>query len=105
MSRTPFQWTRRRLLQGAAAPALLAGCGPGAPRRGVTLEAIHHQNALIATPLAEDRLARILPAVRLNHAFFRPVRALEIGDLVEPAVRFHAGAPGDPGILTGTPEP
>ncbi len=93
MSRPPLSppsLTRRRLLQGAAVPALLAGCAPAVRDGGVTLEAMRHLNAMVANPVTEDRLARILPAVRLNHAFFRPVRALEIGDPVEPAVQFRA---------------
>lgn len=86
----PFPLTRRRLLQGAAAGVLLPACGADPPAERPTVAALRWQNALAARPLDEARLAAILPAVRLNHAFFRAVRALEIPDAVEPAVRFHA---------------
>lgn len=90
--------TRRTILRGAAAApvaaALLPGCGgvptPGAPP---TLAALEQANALAARPTAPERLPALLPAVRMNHAFFRAVRALDIEDRIEPAVRFSAEAP------------
>lgn len=90
----PKPMTRRRLLGGAAtapfvAPLVLTGCStvpePGA---GATVAALDYANSLLDHPLPADRLSTILPAVRMNHAFFRAVRELEIPDLVEPAVQF-----------------
>ena len=98
-TRNPKLLTRRRLLGGAAtapvaAPLLLAGCGAGPdPGEGPTVSTIEHANILTDHPLPADRLARILPAVRMNHAFFRAVRDLEIPDLVEPGVMFVARGP------------
>lgn len=94
--------TRRAILGGVgAAPlaaALLPGCGsapaPGAPP---TLAAIEQANARAARPTAPERLPALLPAVRMNHAFFRAVRALEIEDRIEPALRFSAEAPAGGG--------
>lgn len=92
--------TRRTILRGAAAApvaaALLPGCGeaptPGAPP---TLAALEQANALSARPTAPERLPALLPAVRMNHAFFRAVRALDIEDRIEPAIRFSAEAPAE----------
>ena len=98
----PKPMTRRRLLGGAAAapfaaPLVLSGCGAGPePGAGATVAALEYANSLIDHPLPADRLPTILPAVRMNHAFFRAVRELEIPDLVEPAVEFvpRGPAPG-----------
>lgn len=96
--RDPTLLTRRRLLGGAAtAPLVLAGCGAGPnPGEGPTVAALEYANSLTDHPLPADRLPAILPAVRMNHAFFRAVRDLEIDDLVEPGVMFVARGP-DPG--------
>lgn len=92
--------SRRRILRGAAAAPLAAvtGCAARTPDRRPTAAALEVQNALAARPLEAGRLAAILPAARLNHAFFRPVRAVEFPDDLEPAVRFHAAgsSPGNP---------
>ena len=94
--RDPKSITRRRLLGGAAvaplaAPLVLAGCGASPkPGKGATVAALEYANSLTDNPLPADRLSTILPAVRMNHAFFRAVRDLEIPDLVEPAVLFVA---------------
>ena len=96
-TRAPKLLTRRRLLGGAAAAPLLtlAGCEPGPdPGPGPTAAALGHANRLLDPPLPADRLSTILPAVRLNHAFFRAVRELDMPDLVEPAVTFVARGPG-----------
>ena len=88
--------SRRRLLRGAAvstAPLVLFGCGDGAAGGGPSEAALAHANRLTANPLPGGRIATILPAVRMNHAFFRAVRELEIPDLVEPAVVFVARGP------------
>lgn len=98
--RAPKLMTRRRLLGGAAAapvaaPLILAGCGTGPdPGAGPTVSALEYANSLLDNPLPADRLSTILPAVRMNHAFFRAVRELEIPDLIEPAVTFVARGPG-----------
>lgn len=90
----PKPMTRRRLLGGAATapfvtPLVLSGCGAGpAPGAGATVTALDYANSLLDHPLPADRLSTILPAVRMNHAFFRAVRELDIPDLVEPAVQF-----------------
>lgn len=97
--RDPKPITRRRLLGGAAAaplaaPLVLTGCGAGPrPGEGATVTALAYANSLTDHPLPADRLPTILPAVRMNHAFFRAVRNLEIPDLVEPAVMFVARGP------------
>ena len=99
MANDPKLMTRRRLLGGAAAapvaaPLLLAGCGSGPePGAGPTVSALEFANSLLDHALAADRLPTILPAVRMNHAFFRAVRELEISDLVEPSVMFVARGP------------
>ena len=87
--------TRRRFLGGAAtAPLVLAGCGAGpGPGEGPTVAALEYANTLADRPLPAERLPAILPAVRMNHAFFREVRELEIPDLVEPGVMFVARGP------------
>ena len=101
--------TRRTILRGAAAApvaaALLPGCG-GAPPPGAppTLAALEQANALSARPTAPERLPALLPAVRMNHAFFRAVRALDIDDRIEPAVRFSAEAPTEAPAGGGTGE-
>ena len=78
-----------------AAPLILAGCETGPdPGAGPTVTALAHANSLLDNPLPADRLSTILPAVRMNHAFFRAVRELEVPDLVEPAVTFVARGPG-----------
>jgi len=94
--RAPKLMTRRRLLGStAAAPLILAGCETGPdPGAGPTVTALAHANSLLDNPLPADRLSTILPAVRMNHAFFRAVRELEVPDLVEPAVTFVARGPG-----------
>ena len=94
----PESITRRRLLGGAAAapfaaPLLLARCAGPDAQGGPTVRALEEANALTDHPLPSGRIPAILPAVRMNHAFFRAVRELEIPDLVEPAVRFVARAP------------
>lgn len=94
----PEQISRRRWLRGAAAsaaPLVLAGCG-GPAGSGPTEAALAQANRLTDHPLAAERIPTILPAVRMNHAFFRAVRDLEIPDLVEPAVVFVARGP-EPG--------
>ncbi|MDE2972905.1 MAG: hypothetical protein OXU35_11400 [Acidobacteriota bacterium] len=93
--RAPKLMTRRRLLGGAAVgPLILAGCETGPdPGAGPTAAALGYANSLLDRPLPVDRLSTILPAVRMNHAFFRAVRELEIPDLVEPAVTFVARGP------------
>ena len=97
--RDPKPITRRRLLGGAAAaplvaPLVLAGCGAGPKTgEGATVAALEYANNLLDHPLPAHRLPAILPAVRMNHAFFRAVRDLEIPDLVEPAVLFVARGP------------
>lgn len=92
--------SRRTVLRGAAAAPLAAlpACGAPEPAGIPTLAALEHRNALAARPLDAGRLATILPAARLNHAFFRPVRAVALPDDLEPAVRFHAAgaSPGTP---------
>lgn len=93
--------TRRTILGGAAAApvaALLPGCG-GAPAPGAppTLAALEQANARSARPTPPERLPALLPAVRMNHAFFRAVRALDIEDRIEPAVRFAAEPPAGGG--------
>ena len=99
--RDPRPLTRRRLLGGAvtaplAAPLVLTGCGAGPrPGDGPTVAALAYANSLTARPLPSERLPTILPAVRMNHAFFRAVRDLEIPDLVEPAVVFVARGRAD----------
>ena len=101
--RDPKPITRRRLLGGAAvaplaAPLVLAGCGASPkPGEGATVAALEYANSLTDNPLPADRLSTILPAVRMNHAFFRAVRDLEIPDLVEPAVLFVARGPAAEG--------
>ena len=103
--RAPKLMTRRRLLGSAAAapvaaPLILAGCETGPqPDAGPTATALEYANSLLDHPLPAERLSTILPAVRMNHAFFRAVRELEIPDLVEPAVTFVARGPdaADPG--------
>lgn len=87
--------SRRWILRGAAAAPLAAlpACGAPEPGRTPTVAALDFQNALAAQPLDAGRLPTILPAVKLNHAFFRPVRAVELADDLEPAVRFHADSP------------
>lgn len=87
--------SRRRILRGAAAAPLAAlpACAAPEPDRRPTVAALERLNALGAHPVAAARLATILPAARLNHAFFRPVRAVELPDDLEPAVRFHAAGP------------
>lgn len=87
--------SRRWILRGAAAAPLAAlpACGAPEPGRTPTAAALEFQNALTARPLDAGRLPTILPAVKLNHAFFRPVRAVELTDDLEPAVRFHADSP------------
>ncbi len=98
--RAPKPITRRRLLGSAAAapvvaPLMLAGCGTGPdPGAGPTVTALEYANGLLDHPLPADRLPAILPAVRMNHAFFRAVRELDIPDPVEPAVTFVARGPG-----------
>lgn len=98
--RAPKLITRRGLLGSAAAapvvaPLILAGCGTGPdPGAGPTATALGYANGLLDRPLPADRLSTILPAVRMNHAFFRAVRELDIPDLVEPAVTFVARGPG-----------
>lgn len=99
--------TRRTILGGAAAApvaAFLPGCGsapaPGAPP---TLTALQQANARSARPTAPDRLPALLPAVRMNHAFFRAVRALDIEDRIEPAIRFSAEARAGGGSGEGGP--
>lgn len=96
-ARTRGVVSRRTVLRGAAAAplaALPACVAPEPEPAGVpTLAALEHRNALAARPLDAGRLATILPAVRLNHAFFRPVRAVALPDDLEPAVRFHAAGP------------
>lgn len=100
MANDPKLMTRRRLLGSAAAapvaaPLVLAGCGSGPePGAGPTVSALEFTNSLLDHPLAADRLPAILPAVRMNHAFFRAVRELEIPDLVEPSVVFVPRGPG-----------
>lgn len=100
-NRGPKSLTRRRLLGGAAAapfaaPLALAGCGAGPnPGDGPTVRALAYANSLTDHPLPADRLPTILPAVRMNHAFFRAVRDLEIPDLVEPGVMFVARGPDE----------
>lgn len=89
--------TRRRVLQGAAAApvagaALLVGCTP-ADGGGATAAKLEAANAMLDNPLPPERLPRIVPAVRMNHAFFGAVRDLEMDDLVEPAVTFRALGP------------
>lgn len=93
--RDPKPITRRRLLGGAAAtPLFLAGCGRSPnPGDGPTVAALEYANSLTDHPLAAERLPTILPAVRMNHAFFRAVRDLEVDDLVEPGVMFVARGP------------
>lgn len=87
--------SRRTLLRSAAAAPLAALPACGAPEPGgiPTVAALEHRNALASRPLDAGRLTTILPAARLNHAFFRPVRAVELPDDLEPAVRFHAAGP------------
>lgn len=87
--------SRRTLLRSAAAAPLAALPACGAPEPGgiPTVAALEHRNALASHPLEAGRLTTILPAARLNHAFFRPVRAVELPDDLEPAVRFHAAGP------------
>ncbi len=94
--RAPKLMTRRRLLgSAAAAPLILTGCETGPdPGAGPTVTALGYANSLLDHPLPADRLSTILPAVRMNHAFFRAVRELEIPDLVEPAVTFVARGSG-----------
>ena len=98
--RAPKLMSRRRLLGSAAvapvaAPLVLAGCETGPdPGAGPTVTALGYANSLLDHPLPPDRVSTILPAVRMNHAFFRAVRELEIPDLVEPAVTFVARGPG-----------
>ncbi len=95
----PKTITRRRLLGSAAAapvaaPLFLAGCGAGPePGDGPTVTALEYANSMIDHPLPFERLSTILPAVRMNRAFFRAVRDLEIPDLVEPSVMFVARGP------------
>ena len=101
MTRRPKPKTisRRRLLGSAAAasvaaPLVLAGCGPSPEPGGApSVAALEYANSLLDHPLPRGRLPTILPAVRMNHAFFRAVRDLEIGDLVEPGVMFVARGP------------
>lgn len=95
MASDPRLMTRRRLLgSAAAAPVVLAGCGSGPePGAGPTVTALEFANSLLDHPLSVERLSTILPAVRMNHAFFRAVRDLEIPDLVEPSVTFVARGP------------
>lgn len=88
---------RREVLRGAVAlpvagTAALAGCGP-AEGDGATVRRLEAMNELANRPLEPARLGTILPAVRMNHAFFRAVRDLEVDDLVEPAVVFVARGP------------
>ncbi len=75
--------TRRALLGGVA--ALPLACGPGSPE-----SELDRANRLHHRPLPRERVRAIVPAFRMNRAFFRGVRELEIDDLVEPAVRFTA---------------
>lgn len=99
VKRVPGLMTRRRLLGSAAAapvaaPLILAGCDSGPePGAGPTVAALEYANSLLDHPLSADRLSAILPAVRMNHAFFRAVRDLEIPDRVEPSVTFVARGP------------
>ena len=97
--RDPKPMSRRKLLGAAAtAPLALSGCTGGPePGAGATVAALEYANSLTDHPLAADRLSTILPAVRMNHAFFQAVRELEIPDLVEPAVLFSARGSLDPG--------
>lgn len=96
----PESLTRRRVLGGAAAapfaaPLLLVGCeGPDAGG-GPTVRDLESATSMTNHPLPAERLPAILPAVRMNHAFFRAVRELEIPDLTEPAVLFVARGTGD----------
>lgn len=88
---------RREVLRGAAVlpaagAAALAGCRGEEPE-GATVGRLAAMNALNDAPLGDARLPAILPAVRMNHAFFRAVRDLEVDDLVEPAVMFVARGP------------
>lgn len=98
----PNSLTRRAILGSAgAAPlaaAFLPACGPPAPGAlppgaPPTLAALEQANARSARPTAPERLPALLPAARMNHAFFRAVRALEIEDRIEPALRFAAETP------------
>lgn len=87
---------RREVLRGAAVlpvagAAALAGCG--AEGDGATVRRLEAMNALTDHPLEPGRLETILPAVRMNHAFFRAVRELELDDGIEPAVVFVARGP------------
>jgi hypothetical protein len=91
--------TRRGLLGSAVAapvagPLILAGCETGpAPDAGPTVSALEYANSLLDHPLPAHRLPAILPAVRMYHAFFQPVRDLQIPDLVEPCVTFVPRGP------------
>ena len=100
--RKPKAISRRRLLSGAAASpfaasALFAGCGGPDASDGPTLAALERANTLLDHRLPPGRPAAILPAVRMNHAFFRAVRELDIPDLTEPAIRFVARGPAAEG--------
>ncbi len=99
MGQEAARFSRRRVLRGAAvAPvagaAMLAGCAAEGGD-GATVARLEAANAMTDHPLAPDRLETILPAVRMNHAFFQAVRDLEVDDLVEPAVTFRARGPED----------
>ena len=88
---------RREVLRGAAAlpvagAAALAGCGVD-ESDGATVGRLEGMNALTDHPLESGRLEAILPAVRMNHAFFRAVRELELDDGTEPAIVFVARGP------------
>ena len=98
----PKRMSRRRVLKSAAAapvaaPLVLAACAQAPdPGAGPTVTALEFANSLLDPPLPADRLRTILPAARMNHAFFRAVRDLEIPDLVEPAVVFVPRGPASP---------
>jgi hypothetical protein len=87
-----YQLSRRHMLRLLAA---LGITGPAAvqlsaqqARRPISPEALKAASAIIEHDLAEDRLEVAAEALERDLDQFRPVRELEIDDLVEPSTIF-----------------
>ena len=88
----PAGCDRRQWLQICAAVGGLMLAAPSVTAQGtpLSLEMLARANQMIDSPMDEERLRAILPAVQRNWDFFKIVRDTPIDDAIEPAPVFHA---------------
>jgi hypothetical protein len=88
---------RRTLLKLLVSGGVLAPAAAAAMQEDARLtpEVLERAAALFEAGIDPARIRETLPAVQRNRDFFRAVRELEIGDDVEPALRFTANPSRD----------